>query len=52
MSFFEELKRRNVIRVAVYEDPVVAARLSELDKEFAMFREQVSELMQEPEWNQ
>jgi TolB-like protein/Tfp pilus assembly protein PilF len=36
----------------LYEDPVVAARLSQLDTEFARLREQVSEMMQEPEWNQ
>jgi TolB-like protein/Tfp pilus assembly protein PilF len=32
----------------LYEDPVVAARLSQLDTEFAQLREQVSEMMQEP----
>ena len=36
----------------LYDDPVVAARLSQLDIEFARLREQVSEMMQEPEWNQ
>ncbi len=36
----------------LYEDPGVAARLSQLDTEFAQLREQVSEMMQEPEWNQ
>ncbi len=36
----------------VYEDPTVGARLAQLDTEFARLREQVSELMQEPEWNQ
>ena len=36
---------------ALYEDPIVAARLSQLDQEFAQLREQVSEMMQEPEWN-
>lgn len=35
----------------VYEDPAVAARLAQLDKEFAQLREQVSDLMQEPDWN-
>jgi TolB-like protein len=51
-SLSRHKRNEKVFRAAVYEDPVVAARLSELDKEFAMFREQVSELMQEPEWNQ
>jgi TolB-like protein len=36
----------------VYDDPGVAARMSQLDKEFALLRDQVSEMMQEPEWNQ
>ena len=36
----------------VYEDPGVAARMSQLDQEFSQLREQVSEMMQEPEWNQ
>ena len=36
----------------LYEDPLVAARLSQLDQEFAQLREQVSEMMQEPEWDQ
>lgn len=45
-------RKEKVFRAAVYEDPVVAARLSELDEEFATFRDQISELMQEPEWNQ
>lgn len=36
----------------LYEDPDVAARLSQLDTEFAQLREQVSEMMLEPEWNQ
>jgi hypothetical protein len=40
-----------VFNAALYEDPIVAARLSELDQEFAELREQVSEMMQEPEWN-
>jgi TolB-like protein len=34
----------------LYEDPAVAARLAQLDTEFAQLREQVSEMMQEPEW--
>ena len=45
-------RNEKVFRAAVYEDPVVAARLSELDKEFDEFREQVTNLIQEPEWNQ
>ena len=40
-----------VFKAALYEDPIVAARLSQLDQEFAQLREQVSEMMQEPEWN-
>ncbi|MDH3942422.1 MAG: hypothetical protein OET46_15605, partial [Xanthomonadales bacterium] len=36
----------------LYEDPGIAARLSQLDTEFAQLREQVSEMMLEPEWNQ
>ena len=40
------------IYAALYEDPGVAARLSQLDTEFAQLREQVSEMMQEPEWSQ
>jgi hypothetical protein len=36
----------------LYEDPGVTARLAQLDTEFAQLREQVSEMMQEPEWNQ
>ena len=35
----------------LYEDPGVAARMAQLDQEFAQLREQVSEMMQEPEWN-
>ena len=36
----------------VYDDPRVAARLTELDKEYESLREQVGQLMLEPEWNQ
>jgi TolB-like protein len=36
----------------LYEDPAVATRLSQLDTEFAQLRDQVSEMMQEPEWDQ
>ena len=36
----------------VYNDPRVAARLSELDKEYKQLRKEVSEMMLEPEWNQ
>jgi hypothetical protein len=46
-------KRQNKIFYApLYEDSGVAARMSQLDKEFAQLRDQVSEMMQEPEWNQ
>jgi TolB-like protein len=41
-----------VFYTALYEDPKVAVRLSQLDQEFAELREQVLEMMQEPEWNQ
>jgi len=36
----------------LYEDPDVATRMAQLDAEFAQLREQVSEMMQDPEWNQ
>ena len=36
----------------VYADPLVAARKAELGVEHQQFREQVRELMLEPEWNQ
>lgn len=45
-------RNEKVFRAAVYADPVVATRLSELDEEFDKLRDQVSELMQEPEWSQ
>jgi len=35
----------------VYNDPRVAARLSELNKEYKQLRKDVSKLMLEPEWN-
>jgi hypothetical protein len=38
----------NTFYTRLYEDPGVAARMSQLDKEFAQFRDQVSEMMQEP----
>jgi len=41
-----------VFYAPVYEDPTVAARLSQLDKEYDVLREKVSEMLQEPEWNQ
>ena len=40
-----------VLYAPVYEDPGVAARLSQLDREYELLREQVSELMLEPEWS-
>ena len=40
------------IYAPLYDDPGVAARLSQLDTEFAQLREQVSEMMLEPEWTQ
>ena len=36
----------------VYANPDVAARLAQLDTEFAQLREQVAQMLQEPEWNQ
>ena len=36
----------------VYDDPRVTARLAVLDKEFEQLREEIGELMLEPEWNQ
>ena len=42
----------SVFYAAVYDDPAVAARVAQLDKEFARLRDQASDLMQEPEWNQ
>jgi len=36
----------------VYDDPRVAARLSQLDKDFEQLREEVGELMLEPDWSQ
>ena len=35
----------------LYEDPVMAARMAQLDQEFTQLREQVSVMMQEPEWD-
>ena len=35
----------------LYEDPGVAARMSQMDQEFAQLRDQVSEMMLEPEWS-
>ena len=46
------LKIDKAIFADVYADPRVAARMAELGKEQEKFREQVRELMLEPEWNQ
>jgi len=35
----------------VYEDPRVAAGLREDAERFAVLREEVSEMLQRPEWN-
>jgi len=35
----------------IYEEPRVAARLAELDREFEQLREDVREMLQRPEWN-
>lgn len=45
-------RRDTTFYASLYQDPGVAARMSQLDKEFAQLRDQVSEMMQEPEWNQ
>jgi len=37
---------------SLYNEPNVAARLSELDQEFAHLQTEIRELMLEPEWNQ
>jgi hypothetical protein len=36
----------------VSTDPRIAARLTELDSEFEQLRQEIGQLMQEPEWNQ
>ena len=56
MPMARNLNRHKRFSKTIYaplcEDPGVAARLSQLDMEFAQLREQVSEMMLEPEWNQ
>jgi tetratricopeptide (TPR) repeat protein len=37
---------------ALYSDPRVVVRLSELDQEYAQLQNEIRELMLEPEWNQ
>jgi TolB-like protein/Flp pilus assembly protein TadD len=41
-----------ILYAPVYDNPDVAARLAQLDTEFTQLREQVSEMLQKPEWNQ
>jgi hypothetical protein len=36
----------------LFDDPAVASRLAQLDGEYTQLREQVSDMLQEPEWNQ
>jgi hypothetical protein len=36
----------------VNNDPRVIARLTELDEEYEQLREQIGEMMLQPEWNQ
>jgi hypothetical protein len=36
---------------ALYDAPLVAARLTELDSEFQAVREEVREVLRKPEWN-
>lgn len=36
----------------IYDDPRVAAKLAQLDKEFVQLRKDVAEELQKPEWNQ
>jgi hypothetical protein len=48
----ERHKRRDkALYAPVYESPEVAARLVQLDTEFMALREQVAEMLQQPEWN-
>ena len=44
--------RAKLLFPELYTDPRVTTRLAELDKEYEQFREQVRDLMLEPEWNQ
>jgi len=46
------VKRSKLVLAGVYADPRVATRMAELAAEHEQFREQVRELMLEPEWNQ
>jgi len=46
------LPRNKLILAEVYADPRVATRMAELGKEHEQLREQVRDLMLEPEWNQ
>jgi len=45
-------RRFNGLFSDLYDDPRVSVRLTELDREFEQLRDEVSELMLEPEWNQ
>jgi hypothetical protein len=44
-------KRYAAVFGPVYEEPRVAARLADLDREFEQMREDVREMLQGPEWN-
>jgi TolB-like protein/Tfp pilus assembly protein PilF len=46
------IPRNRFVFTGMYADPRVTARLAELGKEHQQFREQVRDLMLEPEWNQ
>jgi len=45
-------KRQDTVFYApLYDDPAVAARLAQLDKQFSQLRDQVADMLQGPEWN-
>ena len=45
-------RRDKALYGPVYDDPAVATRLTQLDKEFSEVRDQVAQMVQEPEWQQ
>ena len=54
-AFYQELVRRNVLRVAIAwqalrDDPEVAVTLQALNAKREKVREDVSQLLQQPEW--
>jgi len=46
------IQKNKIMFADIYDDPRVAARFDELGQEHQLLREQVRELMLEPEWNQ